>query len=116
MDYLDAIREEIKILRSSNKLIIVEGKRDVASLKRLGLKNVRSLSGPLFETIESIDEKEVVLLTDLDAEGKKLYGSLKRQLDRRGVRVDNNLRELLFRTKLSHIEGLSHYLSKNGNI
>ena len=116
MDCLEYIKDEIKILKASNKLIIVEGKKDVASLKELGLKNVRQLNGPLFETIESIEDKEVVLLTDLDAEGKKLYSNLKRQLDRRGVRIDNKLRNLLFKTKLSHIEGLSHYIKKNGNI
>ena len=116
MDKLDEIKEEILNLKRSNKLIIVEGKKDVASLKELGLKNIRQLNGPLFETIESIDDKEVVLLTDLDAEGKKLYSSLKRQLDRRGVRIDNTLRDLLFKTKLSHIEGLAHYLGKNGNL
>ncbi|MEK6816296.1 MAG: toprim domain-containing protein [Nanoarchaeota archaeon] len=116
MDYLDDIKEEIKVLKQSNKLIIVEGKKDVASLKELGLKNVRQLSGPLFGTIESIEDREIVLLTDLDAEGKKLYSSLKRQLDRRGVKIDNSLRDLLFKTRLSHIEGLSHYLKKNGNI
>jgi len=116
MDCLEDIKDEIKILKASNKLIIVEGKKDVASLKELGLKNIRQLSGPLFETIESIEDKEVVLLTDLDAEGKKLYSNLKRQLDRRGVRIDNNLRNLLFKMKLSHIEGLSHYIKKNGNI
>lgn len=116
MDNLDEIREEIKSLKQSRKLIIVEGKKDVASLKELGLKNIRQLNGPLFETIESIEDKEVVLLTDLDAEGKKLYSNLKRQLDRRGVRIDNHLRDLLLKAKLSHIEGLAHYIKKNGNI
>jgi len=50
------------------------------------------------------------LLTDLDGEGRKLYHKLSRDLQKHGVKVNNKLRELLFKAKLSHIEGLATYL------
>ena len=64
----------------------------------------------LFEIVESIKDKEVVLLVDLDVQGKKLYSVLKTDLTRHGIKVDDELRKFLFRTKLVHIEGLPTYL------
>jgi 5S rRNA maturation endonuclease (ribonuclease M5) len=102
----EKIREEISRLTASNTLIIVEGKKDKLSLERLGLKNVKEIKGPLFSFIENIKPKEVVILTDLDNEGKKLYKILKSKLTSFGVKVDDKLRKLLLSSKLSHIEGL----------
>jgi|TARA_B100001971_G_C17774141_1_gene326429 5S rRNA maturation endonuclease (ribonuclease M5) len=51
--------------------------------------------------------KEVAILTDLDKEGRKLYGKLNSGLQRFGVRVNNKFRDFLFRnTKVRQIEGL----------
>ncbi len=106
--------EELKL---SDKLVIVEGEKDEDALHFLGVKNVRSISRkPLFEFVESVAEKEVVILTDLDSEGRKLYSFLKRELSKRGKIIDNKFREFLFReTGLSCIEGLETYM-KNHNI
>ena len=62
--------------------------------------------------IESIDEKEIILLTDLDNEGKKLFSLLRKELQRRGVRIDNKLRLELFKTGVKEIEGLASFLKK----
>jgi 5S rRNA maturation endonuclease (ribonuclease M5) len=115
MGYIEEIKIEIDKLKDSNKLIIVEGKKDIKALKNLGLTNVIEISGALFETIEKVNENEVVLLMDMDTEGKKLYSKLKKQFLGRGVKIDNKLRHLLIRVKLSHIEGLDTYI-KNENI
>ncbi len=50
-----------------------------------------------------------MILTDLDSEGKKLYGKLKKQLSNFGIKIDNELRDLLFKTKLRQIEGMKNY-------
>ena len=60
----------------------------------------------LFEVVENISEKEIVLLTDLDSEGKKLYSQLKKMFSQRGVNIDDHLRLILFKHRVSHIEGL----------
>lgn len=107
--------EQLEKLRSSGKLIIVEGKKDRQALESLGISSIVTLSKkPLFHIIENIakDHKEVIILTDLDREGKKLYGKLCSGFQELGVSIDNNFRDFLFRkTKLRQIEGLTTYLN-----
>ena len=70
---------------------------------------------PIYKIIEEVSEKtkEAVILTDLDKEGKKLFGKLNSGLSHHGVRVDNKFREFLFKkTKLRQIEGIISYLRK----
>lgn len=95
------------VKKVKNKYIIVEGKKDKLALENLGCKNVYTLEDKaLFEAVENITEKEIVLLTDLDGEGKKLYNQLKRMLSKRGINTNDELRLVLFKHKVSHIEGL----------
>ncbi|RMF55310.1 toprim domain-containing protein [Candidatus Woesearchaeota archaeon] len=100
-------------LRSSGKLIIVEGAKDKNALKSLGITNTFMMNGkPLFKIVEEVAEitKECVILTDFDSEGKKLYGRLNSGLQRLGVKVDHRFREFLIRkTRLSHVEGILSY-------
>jgi len=101
--------EEIK-----DKPVIVEGLNDRKALEELGFTNVYTLDGPLYEAVEAFeDEDEVVILTDLDKAGKKIYGVLAKGLAKRGVKVDKKIRELLFHTELRQIEGLRHYIERN---
>jgi len=106
-------------LKKSNKIIIVEGKKDKEALEKLGIKNIIELSKkPLFQVIEDIADngKECVILTDLDKEGKELYGKLSAGLKRLGVKVDDSFRQFLFKnTKLRQIEGITTYLRKIGD-
>jgi len=108
------MKDWLEKLRNSKKLIIVEGKKDVAALKKLGIKNIIAISRkPLYSFIDGINAKDVILLTDLDPTGKKLYNVLKHQLQAKGIRIDNYFREYLFRNaRITHIEGLFHYLKK----
>ncbi len=109
------IEEIISELKSSNKLIIVEGIKDKRALKKLAVNNyiVVLSKKPIFAVIEDISKitKDVVILTDFDKKGKELYGKLNSGLQRLGVKVDHYFREWLQRnTKLSHIEGIAKYI------
>jgi len=108
----EQIRELLDEIKRNRLLVVVEGLKDVRALEELGVERIFSLKGPLFTVVENIasTEREVVLLTDLDEEGKKLYHSLSVDLQRHGVKINNKLREFLFKTKLRHIEGLTSYL------
>lgn len=109
---LDELSELIDSV--SSVTAIVEGKRDRASLERLGFVRVVELDAPLFEVVERFDKGETVqILTDLDREGRSLYQRLRHDLTQRGVRIDNRLREALFGSDLTHIEGLDSYLERN---
>ncbi|MBN2367438.1 toprim domain-containing protein [Candidatus Woesearchaeota archaeon] len=117
MTEIQELLDEIDRLRTSCNLIIVEGKKDRAALSRLEITNIRELNKPIFQEIEDIaqSEKEVVILTDLDKEGKKLYAKLKSGLSERGVKIDDRFRDFLFKnTSLTQIEGLTSYLYSIG--
>jgi len=91
--------------------VIVEGLKDRRALRSLGVKHIITLKKPLFQVIEELDVKEVLILTDFDKEGKRLYRKLCRECTRWGIKIDNQLRNFLLKeTPLVHIEGLPKYL------
>ena len=104
----------IEKIKSSNTLVIIEGKKDRKALEKLGIDNVMELSKkPLFQIAEEISNSnnECIILTDLDKKGKELYGKLRSDLQKNGVKVNNKFREFLFKhTKLRQIEGMDSYL------
>ena len=111
----ETLEEFLTKLNKADKIIIVEGIKDKKTLEKLGIKNIVTLSKkPIFETIEKIDCKEAIILTDFDKEGKKLYGKISKELKRNGIKIDSYFREWLQKnTKLSHIEGLETYILHN---
>jgi 5S rRNA maturation endonuclease (ribonuclease M5) len=114
---LEEFRNLAGKIRDSDILVIVEGKKDRAALGKLGIKNIIELSKkPIFQIVEDIADsnKECVILTDLDKKGKELYGKLNSDLQRRGVNVNNKLRDFLFKnTKIRQIEGINSYFEKH---
>lgn len=114
MEEVEVVRELLDEIRQKNVLVVVEGLKDVRALNTLEITNILSLKKPLYAVVEEIAAvaKEVVLLTDLDEEGKKLYQVLSRDLQKHGVKVDNRLREALFKTPLRHVEGLAGFLAR----
>lgn len=115
---VDDLEGWISEVNKSASLIIVEGKRDHAALIHIGIKNevVELSKKALFEVIEYVSDQasKVIILTDLDSEGKKLYSTLKSGLLERGVTIDRFFREWLFaNTKLRQIEGFVSYLDRN---
>jgi len=110
MEHQDLLDE---LSKAKNKFVVVEGESDKAALKYFGFTNIIPLnSSPLYKFVEGIKEKEIVILTDLDKEGRKIYGKLNSVLQQRGVRIDDSLRNALFRTQLRQIEGLPRFLEK----
>jgi 5S rRNA maturation endonuclease (ribonuclease M5) len=108
-----AIEEILALIeKEKGSLVIVEGKKDKAALEELGFSNIIILNKPLYEIVEKINAKRVLVLTDLDKEGKQIYAKLKKDLNKLGVVVDDRLRNLLFKTELRQIEGLTSYLKK----
>lgn len=101
-------------------VIIVEGKKDVNALTKLGFSKVYAIhetSIPLLERVEQImsqiDKKDkICILTDFDKRGKQLYFDIKGMFQTLGGRLDSKLRGLLLVTDLSHIEGLKSFIEK----
>ncbi|NOZ80724.1 MAG: toprim domain-containing protein [DPANN group archaeon] len=106
-----SIEEWKTAVNASEKAIVVEGKNDEKALREMGIANrIYQLSRKaIFAVIEEVWQKErqVIILTDLDKEGKKLYGRLSSGLQDHGVEIDNVFREWLFRnSQVRQVEGL----------
>jgi len=107
-----------QIEKAKDYLVIVEGKKDKAALEKLGFNRIfvfNETGQSLGERAEKIQElcskkDKVCILTDFDRKGKKLYLLLKSKLSEAGVKLDSSLRAFLLGEKISHIEGLAHFI------
>ncbi len=110
----EELLETIEKLKQEDILILVEGKKDKNALEQFELKNIIVINGKdLWNRLEEIamQKKEVLIFTDFDKEGKKLYGKICKNLDKLGIKVNKRYREFFQKkTKLSHIEGLTRYM------
>ncbi len=110
---------EIQKAIDRNLVVVVEGMKDKSALEELGFenKNIIVFQGKaIYKRLEEIISKakkskaQVIILTDLDRKGKQFYTQIKKELAREGIKVNDKLRELLFKEKLSHIEGLATFI------
>ncbi len=113
------IEEWKEQLQNTEKLIIVEGKKDQKALVSLKVKNIFNLNNkPLYKVVEEVAEltKEAIILTDLDSEGRKLYSFLRKYLEKNGVKIDKQFREFLMNnTKIVCIESIDNFFEKMYN-
>ncbi len=114
MDIREELKYQIEYLRreSETTAVLVEGNRDRLALEYFRVKNVVTISKPLYEIVEEISSeyKKCILLLDLDKAGNKLYKRLKDDLQKYGVKIDSKFRSFLFKkTGLKEIEGLTSF-------
>ena len=117
--------QEIEELRSfistlnlqTNSVVIVEGKRDSAALKKIGYSGVVlefHRFGGLIKFADSVAQYEsVIMLLDRDRKGRYLTGKIISQLERR-TRVDLSFKKKLVsitKGKIRFIEQLVCYES-----
>ncbi|WNY28947.1 hypothetical protein MmiEs2_11600 [Methanimicrococcus stummii] len=111
--------EKIDEISAGSFIIIVEGRRDVASLRNLGItaEIFPCANQPVAEFCEKIAEmkKTAIILTDWDRKGAILASRLEIQLKNLDVAVDTSQREkLLFYSKreIKDIESLYNHVLK----
>ena len=105
------VEELLEILKKSkDRQTIVEGKRDRKVLCSLNFTNIITIEKGLYETVENLKEKEVLILTDFDPEGKQIAKKLNLFLQHLGHKADKETRRkigLIFaRIKIKKIEEL----------
>ena len=106
--------EWVRALRETSRSypVLVEGKRDVQALRRLGIRNVISLSGRRFADIPDLLEGKfegAVLLFDLDPQGERINEKISKLLRSQGFLVIEDFREYLRGAGIIHIEELLEY-------
>ena len=106
------VEEELIELLKNNKnvRVIVEGKRDKEVLCSLGFNKILTIHKGIYETTEEIKEKEILILTDFDSEGRQIAKKLNLILQHLGYKLDKETRRkvgLMFtKLKIRKIEEL----------
>jgi 5S rRNA maturation endonuclease (ribonuclease M5) len=120
LEKIQQIVTELSDESESGRLVIVEGKKDVETLRTLGIQGPvipvktggKSFSQALNE-IEQIGSSEVVLLFDFDRRGKQATKYFKQNLEiakmKPNLRFWNSLHALIGR-EIQCIESLTSYL------
>lgn len=118
MDQTERIFDELRSMSESGIPIIVEGRRDEAALRRLGVKGriycLKARGESRHDFLERLDgTTNAIVLTDFDREGKKLETWLYKELSQRGVRSDlklwSRIRSLA-RTEIRSVEELPSFV------
>lgn len=94
------ILDEMKEYSDKGVPLIVEGRKDEVSLRRMGFSGpIITVSGArLHEIAEESKGKDVIVLTDFDEEGEKLAETIL------SYRVENNKLTLYFRGKIRKLK------------
>jgi len=120
-EYLLNLIETIEELKEESKRgipILVEGKKDMESLRKLGIDgNFITVSHiPFFEIADELVKqgvKEVILLTDFDRTGKQYAREIIKELETRRIKVNKTIRRDIIRYghgDLKDIESLYRYI------
>ena len=99
--------------------ILVEGKKDLSALRRLGIRGevfcVRNSGKVLVDSLDEVQNEEVILLVDFDEYGIALAKDIIQYLERKGVKVNSIFwKEIgaLVKRNVKDVEGLPSYLEK----
>jgi len=122
MERLEKLEElilELSELSENGAIIVVEGRKDVESLRFLGINGEIKLASqqPLLEFTESLSKsgKVIVLLTDWDKKGGIVAGKIIKHLSAYGIIPITNIRtrlRALSKKRIKDIESLNNYVNK----
>lgn len=117
---LQHVLERIAEESAEGAIIVVEGKKDVATLRALGVegKMIPAKTGgkALLDVVSEVEKtgaREVLLLLDFDRRGRELTKNLKRHLERTQLKLNIAFwKELssLAGTEVKDVEGLASYM------
>lgn len=118
LERIEEVLSELSEYSGKGAVIIVEGKRDVLSLQKLGIKGNFELATrhSLFNFSEKIASlgSEVVILTDWDRRGDLLAAKLSEYFESFGLKPELKIRnklKLMSQKEIKDIESLYTYVS-----
>lgn len=119
---LDGTRDILEQIKNKNENVpvIVEGKKDLKALRKLGLKGKIikiKTNNTIFHIIENLRGKyeEVIILTDWDTTGARLYHKIKRACKANGIDYNEWIRKRLIKYvwgEIKDIESLPKFLKR----
>jgi 5S rRNA maturation endonuclease (ribonuclease M5) len=119
LERVEELLSELSEYSGRGAIIIVEGKRDILSLKRLGIEGDFELATrySLFNFSERIAElgREVIILTDWDRRGDLLAVKLSEYFESFGLRPELQIRnklKLISQKEIKDVESLYNYVTR----
>ncbi|HII79639.1 MAG TPA: toprim domain-containing protein [Methanosarcina sp.] len=119
LERIEELLLELSEYSERGAVIIVEGKRDILSMKRLGIRGSFELATQhsLFNFSERIANMgcEVIILTDWDRRGDLLAAKLSEYFGSFGIKPELQIRnklKLITQKEIKDIESLYTYVSK----
>ena len=119
LEKLEELILELKDLSDMEAIIIVEGRKDVESLRSLGINGDIKLSSqqPLIDITEQLSRcgKDIVILTDWDRKGGIVARKMIDYLQAYGIIPNIDIRgriRFLVKKRIKDIESLSKYMGK----
>ena len=119
LERVEELLSELSDYSERGAIIIVEGKRDILSLKKLGIEGDFELAtrDSLFNFSERISKlgREVIILTDWDRRGDLLAVKLSEYFESFGLRPELQIRnklKLISQKEIKDIESLYNYVSR----
>ncbi|MDD5472704.1 MAG: toprim domain-containing protein [Candidatus Methanoperedens sp.] len=119
LEKLEELILELQELADGGAIIVVEGRKDVDSLRFLGIKGEIRLSSqqPLLEFTELLSKsgKEIVLLTDWDKKGGMVAHKIIQHLLAYGIMPNTQIRakiRTLTKKRIKDIESLNNHVNK----
>jgi len=116
---LEELILELQELSDSGAIIVVEGQKDMVSLRLLGINGEIRLASqqPLLEFTDLISKskKEIILLTDWDNKGGLMARKIIQHLSNYGILPNTTIRSKLrslSKKRIKDIESLNNYVSK----
>ncbi|MGB3908645.1 MAG: toprim domain-containing protein [Methanomethylovorans sp.] len=115
---IEELLEELLYFSMDGNIILVEGKRDLASLRKLGINGRIEFvtHHPLTGVCEKVAAtgKNIVILTDWDRRGVILEKKIAGHLENYGIRIEHRLRKRilsLVQKEIKDVESLYTHIS-----
>ncbi|MFH1322801.1 MAG: toprim domain-containing protein [Methanobacteriota archaeon] len=119
LEKLEELILELMNLSDTGVIIVVEGRKDVESLRSLGVNGVIKLSSqqPLLDFTEKLSRsgKDIVLLTDWDRKGGMVARKIIDYLHAYSIIPNTDIRArigFLVKKRIKDIESLNRYIRK----
>ena len=119
LEALESIVDELAGRAAQGAVILVEGRRDIASLEALGIRGIIIMTSQkqLFNLAESVSHEsdDIIILTDWDERGEEVARIAGIFLQANDARPDGDLRKklsALCRKEIKDVEGLHGYIER----
>lgn len=119
LEKLEELILELQDISDKGAIIVVEGRKDVESLRSLGIKGDIKLSSqqPLLDFTEVLSRcgKDIVILTDWDRKGGMTARKITDHLHTYSITPNTDIRArigFLVKKRIKDIESLSRYVEK----